>query len=103
MNYSPQDIQQGNSLKIKAEETPSNFGTVDGAIERQESTGFGKTRFAGQKGARMIELMQDPVEAQRTQNWMTAFNLSNEGMQFNQGRMMMAAGGPGAQQQQQAQ
>jgi hypothetical protein len=90
MDYSPQDIQQGNSLKIKAEETPSNFGTVDGAIERQESSGFGKTRFAGQKSARLVELMQDPVEAQRTQNWMTQFGLSNEGMQFNQARMMMA-------------
>jgi len=99
MDYSPQDIQQGNSLKIKAEETPSNFGTVDGAIERQESAGFGKTRFAGQKGARLVELMQDPVEAQRTQNWMTQFGLSNEGMQFNQARMMMA--NPQPQQEQQ--
>jgi hypothetical protein len=90
MDYSPQDIQQGNRLKIQAEETPQNFGTVDGAIERPESAGFGKTRFAGQKGARIIELMQDPVEAQRTQNWMTQFGLSNEGMQFNQARMMMA-------------
>lgn len=101
MNYTPQDIQQGNRLKTQAEETPTNFGTVDGATERPESAGFGKTRFAGQKGARMIELMQDPTESQRTMNWMTAFNLSNEGVQFNQGRMMMAAGGPGAQQSQQ--
>ena len=101
MDYSPQDIQQGNSLKIKAEETPSNFGTVDGAIERQESAGFGKTRFAGQKGARLVELMQDPAEAQRTMNWMTQFNLSNEGMQFNQAKMMMAGGGPPQQQEQQ--
>ena len=101
MDYSPQDIQQGNRLKTMAEETPTNFGTVDGAIERPESAGFGKTRFAGQKGARMIELMQDPVESQRTQNWMTAFNLSNEGMQFNQGRMMMAGGGQPQQQEQQ--
>ena len=90
MDYSPQDIQQGNKLKNQAEETPQNFGTVDGAIERPESAGFGKTRFAGQKGARIIELMQDPVEAQRTMNWMTQFGLSNEGMQFNQARMMMA-------------
>ena len=99
MDYSPQDIQQGNNLKIKAEETPSNFGTVDGAIERQESSGFGKTRFAGQKGARLVELMQDPAEAQRTMNWMTQFGLSNEGMQFNQARMMMA--NPQPQQEQQ--
>ena len=94
MNYSTQDIQQGISLKSQAEETPSNFGTVDGAIERPESSGFGKTRFAGQKGARLIELMQDPTEAQRTMNWMSQFGLTNEGMQFNQAKMMMAGGQP---------
>jgi len=102
MNYSPQDLAQGNRIERESKETPENFGTVAGAINTQESSDFGKTRFAGQKGARMIELMQDPTEAQRTMNWMTAFNLSNEGVQFNQGRMMMAAGGPGAQQEQQA-
>ena len=101
MNYSTQDIQQGNTLKSQAEETPSNFGTVDGAIERPESKGFGKGRFAGQKGARIVELMNDPVEAQRTMNWMSQFGLTNEGMQFNQAKMMMAGGQP-AQPQEQA-
>ena len=97
MNYSTQDIQQGNTLKSQAEETPSNFGTVDGAIERPESAGFGKTRFAGQKGARLIELMQDPTEAQRTMNWISQFGLTNEGMQFNQAKMMMAGNQPAPQ------
>ena len=100
MNYSTQDLQQGNRLKSQAEETPSNFGTVDGAIERPESAGFGKTRFAGQKGARLIELMQDPTEAQRTMNWMSQFGLTNEGMQFNQAKMMMAGGQPAPQEEQ---
>ena len=100
MNYSTQDLQQGNTLKSQAEETPSNFGTVDGAIERPESTRFGKTRFAGQKGARLIELMQDPTEAQRTMNWMSQFGLTNEGMQFNQAKMMMAGGQPAPQEEQ---
>ena len=100
MNYSTQDIQQGNRLKTQAEETPTNFGTVDGATERPESTGFGKTRFAGQKGARMIELMQDPTEAQRTMNWMSQFGLTNEGMQFNQAKMMMAGNQPAPQEEQ---
>ena len=101
MNYSTQDIQQGNRLKSQAEETPSNFGTVDGAIERPESAGFGKGRFAGQKGARIVELMNDPVESQRTMNWMSQFGLTNEGMQFNQAKMMMAGGGQPQQQEQQ--
>ena len=100
MDYSPQDIAQGNRLKIQAEETPSNFGTVDGATERAESSGFGKTRFAGEKGARLVQLMQDPVEAQRTMNWMTQFGLTNEGMQYNQAKMLMAGGGQPPQQEQ---
>jgi len=99
MDYSPQDIQQGNRLKQQSEETPTNFGTVDGATDRPESAGFGKTRMAGEKGARLVELMQDPVESQRTMNWMTQFGLSNEGMQFNQAKMIMAGGGQPQQQE----
>ena len=94
MNYSPQDIQQGVILKRQSEETPSNFGTNEGAIGRNESANFGKSRrMAGAVGARAMELMNDPVEMQRTQNWMAQFGLSNDGMQFNQAKMMMAGGG----------
>ncbi len=89
MNYSPQDIQQGISLKKQAEETPNNFGILDGATERTSDAGYGN-RMAGQKGARISELMNDPTEQQRTKNWMNMFGQSNEGMQFNQARMMMA-------------
>jgi hypothetical protein len=99
MNYSPQDLQQGSRLKKQSEETPSSFGTVDGATERSESAGFGKSRMAGETGARIIQLMNDPVEAQRTMNWMSQFGLSNEGFQFNQAKMMMAGGGQPAEQQ----
>jgi hypothetical protein len=34
MNYSEQDIKQGLSLKRQAMETPSNFGLLEGAVER---------------------------------------------------------------------
>ena len=89
MNYTRQDIQQGFSIKRQSEETPSNFGILDGAIERPTAAGYGK-RMAGPKGARAIQLMNDPVEQQRTRNWMAQFGMSNEGMQFNQARMNMA-------------
>ena len=102
MNYSPQDLQQGSRLKKQSEETPSTFGTVEGATNRAESAGFGKSRMAGETGARIIQLMNDPVEAQRTMNWMSQFGLSNEGMQFNQAKMMMAGGAQPAQQEEQA-
>ena len=44
--------------------------------------------------------MNNPQEVARTQNWMQQFGMSNEGMQFNQARMMMA--NPQPQQQEQA-
>ena len=99
MNYTQQDLQQGSRLKQQSEETPSTFGTNEGAVTRNESAGFGKSRMAGQQGARIVQLMNDPVEAQRTMNWMSQFGLSNEGMQFNQAKMMMAGGGQPAQQE----
>ena len=99
MNYSPQDISQGLSLKRQAEETPSNFGILDGAAERPTGEDFGKSRMAGQMGSRAMAMMNDPNEQQRTQNWMANFGMSNEGMQFNQARMMMA--NPQPQQEQQ--
>ena len=89
MNYSPQDIKQGVSLKKQAEETPSNFGILDGATEVPYAADNGN-RMAGQKGSRIAELMNNPVEEQRTKNWMNMFGMTNEGMQFNQARMMMA-------------
>jgi len=82
MKYSPQDLQQGMSLRQKAQQTPGNFGTMDGAMD----PGKGQ-RMAGD---RMQELMTNPQEAARTQMWNDRFSMSNEGLQFNQARMMMA-------------
>ena len=98
MNYSPEDLKQGKVLEDQARERPSNFGTLDGSMERPTAAGYGK-RMAGPAGARAIQLMNDPVEQQRTQGWMQQFGMSNEGMQFNQARMMMA--NPQPQQEQQ--
>ena len=98
MNYSPQDIQQGNTLKKQAEETPSNFGILDGATERPSGAGYGQ-RMAGPVGARAIQLMNDPNELARTQNWMAQF-ATNQGMPFWQARMNMANPQPQQQEQQ---
>jgi hypothetical protein len=45
--------------------------------------------------------MNDPVEQKRTANWMQQFGMSNEGMQFNQARIMMANPQPEQQQEEQ--
>ena len=100
MKYSPQDLMQGMSLRQQAQETPSSFGTLDGASETASGNQPPKSRMAGQVGARIQDLMNNPAEAARTQQWMGQFGMSNEGFQFNQARMMMA--NPQPQQQEQA-
>ena len=100
MNYSYQDLSQGTKLKKQSEENPSTFGTNEGSSTRNESPSFGTSRMAGDVGARALQLMGDPNEMQRTQNWMKTFGMSNEGMQFNQARMMMANPQPQQQQEQ---
>lgn len=99
MNYSKQDIRQGLDLKRKAQETPSSFGTVEGATERPTG-GFLKQRMAGEGGARVLRMINDPKEQARTADWMQRFGLSNQGYEFNQARMMME--NPQPQQEEQA-
>lgn len=88
INLTPQDMQQGQQVKKEKREKPSSFATASGAIERPTAAGYGK-RMAGPVGARAIQLMNDPVERQRTANWMAQF-ATNQGMPFWQARMNMA-------------
>ena len=90
MRYSPEDIRQGMQLKQQAQETPSNFGLLDGETQRPDGQGFGKSRMAGEGGARALALINDPNELQSTNDWMARFGMSNEGQQFNQARMIQA-------------
>jgi hypothetical protein len=99
MKYSAQDLQQGMTLRQEAQQTPANFGTIDGASDTQGNMTQPKSRMAGQMGERIKDLMTNPQEVARTQQWMGQFGMSNEGMQFNQARMMMA--NPQPQQEQQ--
>ena len=89
MNYSPEDLRQGMNLREQAQETPSSFGTLDGAVDYTEGK-QPKSRMAGKMGARIADLMNNPAEIARTQQWMSQFGMSNQGMEFNQARMMMA-------------
>ena len=99
MKYSAQDLQQGMTLRQEAQQTPANFGTIDGATDTQGNMAQPKSRMAGQMGERIRDLMTNPQEVARTQQWIGQFGMSNEGMQFNQARMMMA--NPQPQQEQQ--
>ena len=90
MKYSPQDLRQGMILRGEAQETPSSFGMTEGSAQNTAGDKPPKSRMAGQVGARVMDLMNNPQEVARTQNWMSQFGMSNEGFQFNQARMMMA-------------
>ena len=96
MSFDRAAIQQGNRAKREAEETPNNFGTEAGAAVvsptgQMDQTNF--TRMAGPGGAFAMKLMQDPILQQRVGNWNQQFLQSNQGMQFNQAKMMMGGMG----------
>ena len=93
MNYDRADLINGLTNQQKATDSPSTFSTTQGVV-KGEQTGRLDTnsqRMAGQEGERFLQMMNDPVEAERTNRWMEAFGLSNEGYEFNQAKMALAA------------
>ena len=78
--YSKDEILHGSAIRAEKEETPQTFhGT--------------KKRMAGEMGEFALKMMSDPAAIQQNKMWMDAFSQSNEGMQFNQAKMMMMGGG----------
>lgn len=96
MNYSPETIKQGRINQMATEETPETFATTDGAATPRPSRDLtnNHNRMAGQVGARALAMMNDPQEQARTQGWMMKFGMSNQGMQWNQAKMMMSQPAP---------
>ena len=96
MNFNPEDIKQGRTNQAASQETPESFATFDGASAPRESGDLdeGNRRMAGKMGARALDMINNPVEQQRTMNWMGKFGMSNQGMQWNQAKMMMSQPAP---------
>lgn len=90
-SFNRETVVQGRLNQAAANETPNSFATINGGAKVNETSVLATpdTRMAGQEGARAMQLMTDPVEAQRTANWMSAFGLSNQGMQWNEAKMIM--------------
>ena len=84
-------IKQGQANQAASAETPEAFGTMDGAVVPREGPELSSAnrRMAGQVGARALAMMNNPQEQARTEGWMARFGMSNQGMQWNQAKMMM--------------
>ena len=85
MQFSKEAIQQGRANQDASAETPETFATLDGATQARDSLELskGNSRMAGEEGARALELMNNPNEQARVQNWMARFSSKPMGMQFN--------------------
>ena len=93
MNISPETLRNGKRLQMELESNPTTFGQDSGVVQIQPNTNLDQTsgtRMAGQMGARALELMGNPMEAERTNQWMEQFGQSNQGAQFNQAKLMQA-------------
>ena len=82
MDLSPQEIAQGRFNQNKTQETPNSFTTGNGASVVAAGSRLDRTSnpMAGKVGERALSMLNDPVEIQRTQNWMNAFKLSPAAM-----------------------
>ena len=89
MEVSKESIQQGQANRNASVETPETFATIEGASQPRGGTELSKanSRMAGEMGARALELMNNPNEQVRVNNWMARFGMTNQGMQWNQAKM----------------
>ena len=99
-DYSYSGVSQGRKNQAQARETPNTFAKESGAdrVTQMSALDKPKQRMAGQLGHRLQEYLSDPMERARTEQWMLAFGVSNEGAAFNAAKMGMAPGQPGANQ-----
>ena len=96
MEFSKESIQQGQKNQEASLETPENFGTIDGADVVRTTRDLDKknSRMAGTVGSFALQLMNDPNAKAINDGWMAKFGMSNQGMQFNQAKMMMSQPAP---------
>ena len=87
LQITPQEVRAGTSKQAELKETPTEFRNPEG-LERHSTR-----RMAGQMGERAQALMMDPIEQQRTNEWMGLFGMSNEGAQFDQAKIQKASMG----------
>ena len=91
MRFAKEAIQQGRMNQEASAETPETFATIDSASQARDSgrdLSIQNTRMAGNVGARALAMMNNKEEIDRTADWMAKFGMSNQGMEWNQAKMM---------------
>ena len=88
MDFSRESLRMGLVNQEAQEETPETFATMDGAdvVRTDKDLATGR-RMAGPVGAFALKMMNDPQTSSAVDGWMSRFNVSNEGAQFNQAKM----------------
>ena len=91
MDFTRESLRQGLKNQEASAETADSFSTIDGAAQTRLTSDLDRksTRMAGPVGARALQLMSDPAAQAANNGWMSRFGLSNQGMEFNQAKMMM--------------
>ena len=99
-DHSYSGVVQGRQNQAQSQETPNTFAKESGAdrVTQMSSLDKPKQRMAGELGHRLKEYLGNPMERARTDQWMMAFGVSNEGAAFNAAKMGVAPGQPGAEQ-----
>ena len=94
MKFKAQDIRNGQLNLEKAKETPNSFSEISGSTQANASDDLSAThkRMAGKEGARALEMMNDPMEQERTAKWMQMFSTTNQGKEWNAAKMGLPGG-----------
>ena len=86
-------VLQGARLKRELQEQPTVPAMVSGQDDplTSDNLALGSSiRKAGPGGVHAVNLMTNPEAQAATNNWMNLFGQSNEGMAFNQAKMIEA-------------
>ncbi len=93
ITYDKQSLQNGQRMRIQAEENPGTMATYNGADINEPSPGLASknaVRKAGPGGVHAMRLKTDPEYAMKTAEWEGLFGQSVQGGKFNQEKMQQA-------------
>ena len=93
ITYDKQSLQNGQRMRIQAEENPGTMATYNGADISEPSPGLASknaVRKAGPGGFHAMQLMNNPEAAESTNKWMESFGQSVQGAEFNAEKMQQA-------------